>query len=142
MLLFVQPLQRYSHLPCFSWMARLMSMPTLLLISSKTTVATGKDPLTMAIAFAGNIRSKINVNLLAISLLCVLLLTIAWSVGGIYKKISLNILNSSFFLNSATLLITSFAQTISYTTRCTSRRTWRDSSFAVALFAAVGILSS
>ena len=90
-LLFVQPLQRYSHLPCFSWMARLMyTAPHI--IKDNCRYWEGLllfFRLTMATAFAGNIRSKIDVNLLAISLLWVLL---AWSVGRICKKISLNIL--------------------------------------------------
>ena len=105
-LLFVQPLQRYSHLRCFSWMAKLKP-----LIDAYTAPHIIKDKcrywegllllfrLILAITLA--VRNKVSYNLTAITLICVTLLTIAWCVGGIYKKPHLNLLNSSYILNLA-----------------------------------------
>ena len=109
-LLFVQPLQRYSHLCCFSWMAKLKP-----LIDAYTAPNIIKDNCRywegllllfrsfLAVAFAGNVESKIDTNLIAISLSCILLLSIAWSAGGVYKKTHLNILNMLSIANLAVL---------------------------------------
>ena len=109
-LLFVQPLQRYSHLRCFSWMAKLKP-----LIDAYTAPHIINDNcrywegllllfrLGLAAVFSGNVEGNINTNLIAVSLSCVLLLSIAWSVGGVYKKTYLNILNMSSIVNLATL---------------------------------------
>ena len=105
-LLFVQPLQRYSHLPCFSWMAKLKP-----LIDAYTAPHVIKDNcrywegllllfrFVMAIMFAANTHSRINTSLAVISSSCVILMTIAWCAGGIYKKTQLNILNSLYIVN-------------------------------------------
>ena len=111
-LLFIQPLQRYSHLHCFSWIARLKP-----LVDAYTAPHIIKDNcryweglllsfrFILAIIFATNIKSKVDTNITAISSFCVILLTISWCMGGIYKKAHLNILNSSSILNLALLSI-------------------------------------
>ena len=120
-LFFVQPLQRYSHLHCFSWMAKLKP-----LIDAYTAPNIIKDNCRywegllllfrsiLAVAFAGNVESKIDTNLIAISLSCILLLSIAWSAGGVYKKTHLNILN---MLSIANLAVLSMAMSYIYTNK-------------------------
>ena len=109
-LLFVQPLQRYSHLRCFSWMAKLKPLMDAYtaphIINDNCRYWEGLlllFRLGLAAVFSGNVEGNINTNLIAVSLSCVLLLSIAWSVGGVYKKTYLNILNMSSIVNLATL---------------------------------------
>ena len=111
-LLCVQPLQRYSHLRCFSWMAKLKPF-----IDAYTAPHIIKDNcrywegllLFFRLIITGIIsvstKSIVSRNLGAIVCVCVLLLTIAWCVGGVYKKPSLNILNSSYILNLAAIAV-------------------------------------
>ena len=111
-LLFIQPLQRYSHLRCFSWVAKLKP-----LIDAYTAPHIIKDNcrywegllllfrLLLAVIFTANIKSRININLTAISTVSLLLLTTAWSTSGVYNKAYLNILNSISVLNLAVLSI-------------------------------------
>ena len=111
-LLFVQPLQRYSHLRCFSWMAKLKP-----LIDAYTAPHIIKDNcrywegllllfrLILATIFALNEKGKVDTNLTAITSVCVILLVIAWSSGGVYKKTYLNIINSVSIFNLAALAI-------------------------------------
>ena len=112
-LLCVQPLQRYSHLRCFSWMAKIKPF-----IDAYTAPHIINDNcryweglllffrLILAILLETNVKNDMNVNLKAIFCVCVLLLTIAWCVGGVYKKTHLNIINSSYVLNLTLLTIT------------------------------------
>ena len=112
-LLCVQPLQRYSHLRCFSWMAKLKPF-----IDAYTAPHIINDNcryweglllffrLVIFLLFAADTKLDVRRNLIAIVCICVLLLTIAWSVGGVYKRPVLNILNSSCILN---LIIISIA---------------------------------
>ena len=106
-LLFVQPLQRYSHLRCFTWVAKLKP-----LIDAYTAPHVIKDNcrywegllllfrLILVIVYASNIYNNTDVDKATVVVICVLILTIAWSVGGTYKKPYLNILNSSFIFNT------------------------------------------
>ncbi len=111
-LLFVQPLQRYSHLRCLSWVAKLKPW-----IDAYTTPHIVKEKfrfwvgfllairLLLAVTFASNAAQTKDLNLSATVSACLLILTVASSVGGIYKKTHLNILNVSFILNLALLSI-------------------------------------
>ena len=111
-LLFVQPLQRYSHLPCFSWMAKLKP-----LIDAYTAPHVIKDNcryweglllflrLVLCMVFAVNVKGRTETNLSAISIVCLLLLTVVWSTSGIYKQHSLNILNLLSITNLGILSI-------------------------------------
>lgn len=112
-LLFVQPLQHHSHLPCFSWVAKLKP-----LIDAYTAPNVIKDHcryweglllfvrLTLAVTFATNVKGRTETNLGAICLVCVLLLTVAWTAGGIYKNFALNTLNLLSILNLGIMSIT------------------------------------
>ena len=107
-LLCVQPLQRYSHLRCFSWMAKIKPF-----IDAYTAPHIIKDNcryweglllffrLVLAAIFAlyDFSNGRLNQSLYPISFFCVLLLTVSWSNGGIYKKIHLNILNLTSIVN-------------------------------------------
>ena len=107
-LLFIKPLQQYSHLCLFSWVAKFKP-----LIDAYTAPHIIKDEyrywegllllfrMILAIVFASNVKSEIDINLNVISTSSVLLLTIAWCTGGIYKKRYLNILNSLSIFNLA-----------------------------------------
>ena len=106
-LLFVHPLQRYSHLRCFSWMAKLKP-----LIDAYTAPHVIKDNcrywegllllfrFCLAVALS-NSKGKITTNLSMIGLVCLMLLTISWSLGGVYKKLYLNILSITSIVNLA-----------------------------------------
>ena len=109
-------MQRYSNLRCLSWVAKLKP-----LIDAYTAPHIIKDQchywpgllllvrLLLIITFALNTRGKININLRAILMSCLFILSMAWSVGGVYKKTYLNILNSFSIVNLgvlSTLLIT------------------------------------
>ena len=108
-LLFVQPLQRYSHLRCFTWVAKLKP-----LIDAYTAPHVIKDNcrywegllllsrLALAVYIAANTKGSIEHNLDAISFICILLITIVWAVGGIYKNIYLNALNFLSIVNLGT----------------------------------------
>ena len=111
-LLLVQPLQRYSHLPCLRWVAKLKPLidaytsphiikrkcqfwPGLLLLVR----------LILIIIFACNVKMEKNSNLAAIVSGCLFLAIVAWGVGGIYRKAFLNILNSFFVINLGVLAL-------------------------------------
>ena len=105
-LLFVQPLQHHSNLCCLSWVAKLKP-----LIDAYTSPHLIKDQcrywpgllllvrLLLILVFALNATGKAGVILTAIVTSCLLILTVAWSVGGVYKKAYLNSLNSFFIIN-------------------------------------------
>ena len=110
-LLFVQPLQRYSHLCCFRWVAQLKPF-----IDAYTAPHIIKDNcrywegllllcrLMLVVICAVSINDETKTIMTA--LICILIITIAWCAGGIYKKTHLKILNSSFIFN---LTVTSLA---------------------------------
>lgn len=109
-LLFVQPLQRHSNLCCLSWVSKLKP-----LIDAYTSPHLIKDQcrywpgllllvrLLLVLVFALNTTGKVDVKLTAVVTSCLLVFTVAWSVGGVYKKTHLNILNSSFIINLGVL---------------------------------------
>jgi hypothetical protein len=108
-LLFIQPLQRYSHLFCFKWMITLKP-----LVDAYTSPHIIRDScrnweglllLFRLVLATTNLKGRIDINLTAITLVSVLLLSTAWSVGGVYKKTSLNMLNCVSILNLAALSI-------------------------------------
>lgn len=67
-------------------------------------------------------ENKVDITLITISLSCVLLLTIAWNVGGVYKKPYLNILNSTSILNLV-VLSTAIRYIVKYT-KLTRHTNW------------------
>ena len=109
LLLFVQPLQRWSGLYCLLWVAKLKP-----LIDAYTSPHIIRDRcrwwpglllftrLVLIIIFMLNTKQSENINKTAITVACLLLLTI-WAMGGIYKKTYLNILNSFFIINLGVL---------------------------------------
>lgn len=109
-LLFVQPLQHHSNLCCLSWVAKLKP-----LIDAYTSPHLIKDQcrywpgllllvrLLLVLAFALNTTGNSDINLMAVVTSCLLVFTVAWSVGGVYKKTYLNVLNSSFVINLGVL---------------------------------------
>ncbi len=112
-LLLIQPLQKYSHLCCLSWVAKLKPF-----IDAYTAPHIIKDHcrywegllllfrLIIAVAVAVNTKSSMIFNLSVIVFMCILLLTITWCVGGVYKKTYLNVLNASCIFNLAILALT------------------------------------
>ena len=94
-LLFIQPLQRYSHLCCLSWVAKLKPF-----IDAYTAPHIIKDHcrywegllllfrliIAVQVAVAVNTKSTMNFNLSVIVFMCILLLTITWCVGGVYMQ--------------------------------------------------------
>ena len=113
-LLFVQPLQHHSNLCCLSWVAKLKP-----LIDAYTSPHLIKDQcrywpgllllvrLLLILVFALNATGKADVILTAVVTSCLLVLTVAWSVGGVYKKAYLNILNSFSIINLGMLSLLS-----------------------------------
>ena len=105
-LLFVQPLQRYSNTRCFSWVAKLKP-----LIDAYTApnVIRGHCQffpgflllvrLLLVLTFAVNTKGVVHTNLMAIVTACLVVLMVSWSVGGIYERASLNVLNSLSIIN-------------------------------------------
>ena len=106
LLLSVQPLQRYSHLYCFRWVARLKP-----LIDAYTAPHVIKDScrywvgllmffrIILSIYFAINIKNQPESNFTAIILACLFIFTTAWYVEGVYKTKFLKLLNSSYLVN-------------------------------------------
>ena len=113
-LLFVKPLQHHSNLCCLSWVAKLKP-----LIDAYTSPHLIKDQcrywpgllllvrLLLILVFALNATGKADVILTAVVTSCLLVLTVAWSVGGVYKKAYLNILNSFSIINLGMLSLLS-----------------------------------
>jgi hypothetical protein len=111
-LLFIQPLQRYSHLCCFSWVAKLKP-----LVDTYTAPHVIQDScrywegllllfrLLVSIIFTVNVGSRRDINLVTISTASLLILTITWSINGVYKRWCLKVLNSISFFNLAILSV-------------------------------------
>ena len=111
-LLFVQPLQRYSHVYCFSWVSRLKPLidaytaPNI--IKSRCRFWGGLLLLLriiLSIYFAINVHNRPDNNLVAIVVVCLILSTVVFSAGGVYKTIVLNTWNAIFILNLVLLSI-------------------------------------
>ena len=109
-LLFVQPLQRYSHVYCFSWVSRLKPLidaytaPNI--IKSQCRYWVGLLLLfriILAIISSFNYSNKPQHNLAAIIIACMLICTIAAVIGGVYHRAVLNFLNISSVINLAFL---------------------------------------
>ena len=108
-LLFVQPLQRYSHHKPLRWVARLKPF-----IDAYTCPHVIKDRyrfwmgLLLLFRLLSSLVSTSSFKPLYISMLSVLILTLAWSFGGVYKKWWLKVLNASSFLNLIFLSMTTY----------------------------------
>ena len=106
-LLFVQPLQRYSHHRPLKWVARLKPF-----IDAYTCPHVIKDRyrfwtgllllfrvlcvLGVALLAHSNIAQQ---DISLILIICAVIFTLVWSFGGIYKSWWLNVLNALFYLN-------------------------------------------
>ena len=107
--LFVQPLQRYSHHRLLKWLARLKPF-----IDAYTCPHVIKDRyrfwtgLLLLFRFFSSIENNQKVTPFIIGMMSVLILTLAWSFGGVYKKSWLNLLNASSYLNLAFLSLTEY----------------------------------
>ena len=103
-LLLIQPLRWYSHLRPLQWVQRLMPLfdaytgpfkrkyhfwPGLLLLARNV----------LLVVFAINSGGDPIISLSCVVLVCSLLQALAWSVGGVYRKRTLNALESFFFFN-------------------------------------------
>ena len=111
-LLFVQPLQAYSHLRCFSWVAKFKP-----LIDAYTSPHIIKQKcrfwpgllllvrLSLIIRFAVNVKISNQITTNAIVSGCLFIAMVAWSCGGVYKKGYLNLLNTLFISNLAVLAL-------------------------------------
>ena len=110
-LLFVQPLQKYSHLRPLKWVARLKPF-----IDAYTCPHVIKDryrfwtgllllfrALCVVIFAVLAYKNIFQYNVALIIFICALIFTLVWSFGGIYKSWQLNVLNASFYLNLVTL---------------------------------------
>ena len=106
LLLFIRPIQKNSHQKCLRWVNKLK--PLIDAYSCPHIIEEHKQfwngllllsRLLLFIVSAGLGNRWLLLNLLIISTFCLLLLTVAWSSGGIYKKWQLNLLSSSMILN-------------------------------------------
>ena len=107
-LLCVQPLQRYSHLCLFRWVNKLKPLLDAYtcphIIKPHCRFWNGFLLLVRMALYIFFIIEFDNV-LLAISITCLLVLTVAWAAGGVYNNKYLNILSSSYILNIGLLSI-------------------------------------
>ena len=111
-LLFIQPLQCYSNLRFLSWVAKLKPLTDAYtcphIIKKNCQFWPGlllSVRLVLIVVFTFNVKMERSTNLVAIMSGCLLLSTVAWSMGGIYIKPYLNVLNSFFILNLALLAL-------------------------------------
>ena len=105
-LLFVQPLQRYSHLYCFGWVNRLKP-----LIDAYTAPHVVKARcrfwgglllllrILLSVYIAVNIKNKQDNNFAAVVLVCFLIFALSFVTGGVYKSMWVSFLNGSFLVN-------------------------------------------
>ena len=113
LLLFVQPLLRYSHWRCLSWFNNLKPLIDAYtapdIIKPKCRFWTGLLLLMrifLAIHFSAHLDARPERDLVGIIVGCVLILAISTVFGGVYKSSILNILNTSFFVNLTYLSVT------------------------------------
>ena len=111
-LLFVQPLQRYSHLYCFQWVNRLKPLIDAYtaphVIRSKCRCWGGLLLLLRILVFmsmAVNFRNKQNIEFATVLLVCFILFAVSFVTGGVYKSMWLRLLNGSFLINLTLLSI-------------------------------------
>ena len=115
-LLFIQPLQKYNHLKCFKWVGKLKP-----LVDAYTSPKLIKETnqfwngfllsirVILIIYFATNFTDDPHANLTGIVVACIIVLTVAWSVGGVYTKWQLNVLNSFSVINLAVFSVISIS---------------------------------
>ena len=106
LLLFIRPIQKNSHHKCLRWVNKLKPLVDAYscphIIDKQRQFWNGLLLLSRLLLFivsAGLGCYWRLLNLLIISIFCLLLLTVAWSLGGIYKKWQHNLLSSSMILN-------------------------------------------
>ncbi|XP_064406412.1 uncharacterized protein LOC135351353 [Halichondria panicea] len=116
MLLFIQPLQRYSHVRGLRWVAKLKpffdAYTSPHVIKHRYRFWTGLlllfrmiSSIWFAVTSKNNEYKDYGV---ALTVICILILSIIVFLGGIYKQQSLNILNASFYTNLTILSFFSF----------------------------------
>ncbi len=149
-LLFIHPLQRCSHLRCFTWVAKLKP-----LIDAYTAPHIIKDNcryweglllffrLILSVMFMANIKNRINLNLIAICAISLIILTMTWGAGGIYKKTHLNVLNSFSVLNLTALSIAmnNIIRSQNTRTRVLHKKVFTNISFGIAFVIFLAILT-
>lgn len=105
LLLFIRPIQKNSHRKCLRWVNKLKplidaySCPHI--IEEQKQFWNGFLLLSRLLLFiiSAGLDNHRGFHLLMISTFCLLLLTVAWSLGGIYKRWQHNLLSSSMILN-------------------------------------------
>ena len=116
MLLFIQPLQRYSHVRGLRWVAKLKpffdAYTSPHVIKHRYRFWTGLllfirmiSSIWFAVTSKNNEYKDYGV---ALTVICILILSIIVFLGGIYKQQWLNILNASFYTNLTILSFFSF----------------------------------
>ena len=112
LLLFVQPLQRYSHVYLLRWVNRLKP-----LIDAYTAPNVVKADcqfwgglllltrISLSMYAAVEVHNKPTHNLVAIATVCLLLTTVAFTTGGVYQSVLLNAWNAVPILNLGILSI-------------------------------------
>ena len=111
LLLFIQPLERFSNYKCLKWVAMLKPLVDAYssphIIKEKYRFWNGLLLLFrfIFVALAVSMTNNPQLYLTTVTTTCILIISIAWSLGGIYKKWSLNLLTASFFLNLAFLSV-------------------------------------
>ena len=116
MLLFIQPLQRYSHVRGLRWVAKLKpffdAYTSPHVIKHRYRFWTGLlllfrmiSSIWFALTSKNNEYKHYGV---ALTVICILILSIIVFLGGIYKQLWLNILNASFYTNLTILSFFSF----------------------------------
>ena len=116
MLLFIQPLQRYSHVRGLKWVAKLKpffdAYTSPHVIKHRYRFWTGLLLLFRMISsiwFAVNSKNNEYKDYgVALTVICILILSIIVFFGGIYEQQWLNILNASFYTNLTILSFFSF----------------------------------
>ncbi len=112
-LLFIQPLRRFSHWSCLRWVHKMKPLIDAYtaphVTKTKCQFWTGFLLLlrvVLSVCFSTRANEKIQYDLVAIIVVSTIVLILAALLGGVYKKTYLNLLNLSFFANLIFLSLT------------------------------------
>ena len=100
-LLFIQCLRRRSNTKVLFWVTKLKPLFDAYTgpYNDRYHFWMGLLLLFRNILFLGYSITNVNINILLTTLVCAVTLTLAWAFRGVYRKWSLDVLESSFFLN-------------------------------------------
>jgi len=105
-LLFIQPLQKYSHWRCLQWVNKFKPLFDAYtcphIIKPRCRFWNGLLLLVRTVLYISFITEYKSV-LVSITVMCMLIQTTVWAVGGVYTKRHLNFLSSSYILNAGFL---------------------------------------